>query len=102
MNMLSNPTAGLTDSARRLVEDADHFLKAAAESGDAKLDTIRSKLAHQVHQTRAQLDEWKAEAVHQVKRSARSVDQSVHAHPYGAIGIAAAVGVLVGLLTARR
>ena len=102
MSMTSNPGARLTDSARHLVEEADRFLKEAAESGDAKLDAVRGKLAQQVRQTRAQLAEWEADAVHQVRRTARGVDLRVHEHPYAAIGIAAAVGVLVGLLTVRR
>ena len=33
---------------------------------------------------------------------ARATDSAVHEHPYGAMGIAAAVGLLIGFLAARR
>jgi ElaB/YqjD/DUF883 family membrane-anchored ribosome-binding protein len=36
------------------------------------------------------------------RQAARAADRTVHAHPYGAIGLAAAVGALVGFLAARR
>ena len=41
-------------------------------------------------------------ATARVKRAAQQADQTVHAHPYTAMGMAAAVGLLVGYLAARR
>ena len=43
-----------------------------------------------------------AEAEEMLKRAARVTDDYVHDNPWQAIGIAAAVGVLVGLLMNRR
>jgi ElaB/YqjD/DUF883 family membrane-anchored ribosome-binding protein len=33
---------------------------------------------------------------------ARQADETVQAHPYGAMGVAAAAGLLIGFLAARR
>jgi ElaB/YqjD/DUF883 family membrane-anchored ribosome-binding protein len=43
-----------------------------------------------------------AEAEEMLKRAARVTDDYVHDNPWQAIGIAAAVGILVGLMMNRR
>ena len=51
---------------------------------------------------RHQHDDLHEAAVARMKRAARQAAEVVHAHPYGAIGTAAAVGLVVGFLAARR
>ena len=93
---------GLAENLRRMVEETENFLQAAAQTGDEKFMTIRGQLTKQVRKMRWQLDELEDNAVHKARHAARVADQTVHGHPYGAIGVAAAVGVLVGFLAARR
>ncbi len=93
---------GLAANLRHLVDEADHFLQSATEGGDEKIDAMRLKLAQQVREMRAQLDDMEETAVHKARHAARAADLAVHDHPYGAMGIAAAVGLLVGFLAARR
>jgi ElaB/YqjD/DUF883 family membrane-anchored ribosome-binding protein len=93
---------GLAHNLRRLVEEIENFLQAAAQTGDEKFMTIRGQLAEQVRNMRWQLDELEDNAVHKARHAARVADQTIHGHPYGAIGVAAAVGLLVGFLAARR
>jgi ElaB/YqjD/DUF883 family membrane-anchored ribosome-binding protein len=102
MNTFTNSTKGLADSVRHMVDEADQFLKVAAESGDAKFDSVRGKFVDRVRRMRENLDDLESEAVHQTRRAARRADHVVRAHPYQAIGIAAAVGLLIGLLGSRR
>jgi len=40
--------------------------------------------------------------VHKAREAARVADSAVHTHPYAAIGVAAAVGLLLGVVLARR
>jgi ElaB/YqjD/DUF883 family membrane-anchored ribosome-binding protein len=37
-----------------------------------------------------------------MKDAARTTDEYVHEHPWGAVGVAAAAGLLLGVLIARR
>jgi ElaB/YqjD/DUF883 family membrane-anchored ribosome-binding protein len=46
--------------------------------------------------------EFQDAAVQKGKKIAHDTDEYVHEHPWRAIGIAGAVGVLVGMLIARR
>lgn len=93
---------GLAHNLRRMVEETESFLQAAAQTGDEKFMTIRGQLAEQVRNMRWQLDELEDNAVHKARHAARVADQTIHGHPYGAIGVAAAIGLLVGFLAARR
>ena len=93
---------GLEHNLRRMVEETESFLQAAAQTGDEKFMTIRGQLAEQVRNMRWQLDELEDNAVHKVRHAARVADQTIHGHPYGAIGVGVAIGLLVGFLAARR
>ncbi len=97
-----NGKEGLAQSLRHVVAEADQFLKEAARSGDTRFDDMRSRIAEQVRELRFQLDELEDNAVHKARHAARTADLAVHNHPYGAVGIAAAVGLLIGFLAARR
>ena len=87
---------------RHMVDEIDTFLRAAADTGAQKFDAVRERMSLQVRQMRQQLDELNEAASVRVKRAAQQADQTVHAHPYTAMGMAAAVGLLVGYLSARR
>ena len=98
----ANGQEGLAHGLRHMVDEADQFLKAAAQSGDAKFDVVRDKFVEQVRRMRVQLDELEDSAIHKARHAARTTDLAVHSHPYGAMGIAAAAGLLIGFLAARR
>jgi len=93
---------GLAHNLRRMVEETESFLQAAAQTGDEKLMTIRGQLAEQVRNMRWQLDELEENAVHKARHAARVADRTIHGHPYGAIGVGVVIGLLVGFLAARR
>ncbi|MES2229152.1 MAG: DUF883 domain-containing protein [Pseudomonadota bacterium] len=100
--MISNSSTSLADSARHMVDEADRFLRTAAQSGDEKFDAMRDQFVAQVQSMRTQLDDLEDDVLHKVRRAARSTDLTVRSHPYQALGIAAALGLLIGLMASRR
>lgn len=100
--MLGNGRERLAQDLRQIVTDADRFLASAADTGDAKLDDLRVRLGKQVEQIRDQLDGLESRAADRARAAARATDEAVHTHPYGAMGVAAAVGLLIGFLVAKR
>lgn len=94
--------AAVSHNLRHMVDQIDTFLKSAADSGDQRFNAVRDRLADQVREMRLQIDELNEATVARVKRAARQADETVHAHPYGAMGVAAAAGLLIGFLAARR
>lgn len=87
---------------RHMVDEIDTFLRSAADTGDHKFDAVRERLSMQVRQMRQQIDEMNESAAVRVKRAAQQADQTVQTHPYTAMGMAAAVGLLVGFLASKR
>jgi len=59
-------------------------------------------LQEMLHKVRAQLDDLQASARDQARTTARNTDHLLHSHPYRAVGMAAAAGLLVGFLASRR
>ncbi len=98
----SNSKDRIAESLRHMVDEADQLLKSAVTTGDQKFDEARLRMEHQLRSLRLQLDDLEQTALHRARQAARQADQAVQSHPYGAMGIAAAAGVLIGLLVARR
>jgi ElaB/YqjD/DUF883 family membrane-anchored ribosome-binding protein len=88
-----------------VVADAEHLLKAVASAGGDKAQALRAGVEESLQSARARLADLEAKAIAQSKAAARTTDAYVHDNPWRSIGIAAAiaaaVGVLLGLLINR-
>ena len=97
-----NPRERLVDDVAAVLAEAEEMLKrAATETGDKARD-LRSQVETKLLRAKLRLQEIEGEAVDRAKAAARATDDYVHDHPWQAIGIAAAIGVAVGLLMNRR
>lgn len=85
-----------------VIHDAEALLKATANKGDAKLDEIRARAEQSLNGIKDGLGEAESALIDQTRDAVHSADAYVHQNPWNAIGIAAGVGVLVGLLTSRN
>ncbi|HVN36267.1 MAG TPA: DUF883 family protein [Casimicrobiaceae bacterium] len=92
----------LVDEFAAVLAEAEEMLKrAATETGDKARD-LRSQIETKLLRAKLAMQEIEGQAVDQAKRAARATDDYVHDNPWQAIGVAAAVGLLVGLLMGRR
>jgi ElaB/YqjD/DUF883 family membrane-anchored ribosome-binding protein len=92
----------LVDDFAAVLAEAEEMLKrAATETGDKARD-LRSQVETKLLRAKLSLQELEGQAVDRAKAAARATDDYVHDNPWQAIGIAAAVGVVVGLLMNRR
>ena len=97
-----SPRERLVDDLATVLGEAEEMLKrAAAETGDKARD-LRSQVETKLLRAKLRLQEIEGEAVDRAKAAARATDDYVHDHPWQAIGVAAAVGLAVGLLMNRR
>lgn len=87
---------------RTLADEAEALLKDTARAGDAKMAATRERLRGEVMHLRERLADLEAQAGLRMKTAAHRTDEVVHAHPYTAMGAAAAIGLLAGLLIGRR
>jgi ElaB/YqjD/DUF883 family membrane-anchored ribosome-binding protein len=83
---------------KMIVSDGEDLLKAAANASGEGLAAARVKFAEQVVKVKAKL----ADASQPVIEGAGRADDYVKDNPWTAIGVAAAVGMLIGFLAAKR
>ena len=95
-------TAQLMDDLRVVVEDAEALLKATAGQAGEKVDQARHRAEESVRAARERLSELEGEVTMRAREAARTTDRYVHENPWGAIGIAAGVAFILGLLSSRR
>jgi ElaB/YqjD/DUF883 family membrane-anchored ribosome-binding protein len=87
---------------RVVINDAEALLKATANQTGDKLTAARAKVEESLQVARARLAEAQSAIVAKTKAAAKATDAYVHENPWNAVGIAAAVGLLVGILIGRR
>ena len=83
-------------------DEADHLLASAADTGDQAFDAVRDQFAEQVRKMRNQLEDLEDAAHYRARRAAPAANHTLHEPTYTAMGGAAAGGVLIGFLAARR
>ena len=92
----------LAQSLQQMVDEAEQLLKNAQRTGSEQFDAARDKFEATLRSAKEDLTSLEEAAIYNAKRAARTADHAVHEHPYTAMGITAGIGVLIGMLIARR
>jgi ElaB/YqjD/DUF883 family membrane-anchored ribosome-binding protein len=92
----------LIDDFKVVVADAEALLKATASQGGEKVAEIRAKAEESLRVAKAKMADAQAALLVKTKEAARATDVYVHENPWRAIGAAAGVGLVIGLLIGRR
>lgn len=87
---------------RAVVTDTEELLKATASQTGEKVAAARAKVEESLAATKRRLVDLEQGLIEKTRAAARATDELVHEHPWQAVGIAAAVGFLLGMLTSRR
>ncbi|MCX7138038.1 MAG: YqjD family protein [Proteobacteria bacterium] len=92
----------LVQDFRTVVADAEELLKATASQAGEKVAVARERIQDSLHQAKVKLAEAEDVIVQRSKQAARATDDYVRENPWQAVGAAAGVGLLIGLLIGRR
>jgi ElaB/YqjD/DUF883 family membrane-anchored ribosome-binding protein len=85
-----------------VIADAEELLKATASQAGEKVAAARVKIQDSLDTAKAKLANLGEAGVGKAKEAAAATDDFVHEHPWKAVGIGAAIGVIVGMLISRR
>jgi len=85
-----------------VVADAEELLRATAGQAGDKLGDLRLKLQDHLNNAKHSLADAQAAVVEKSKAVAHATDDYVHENPWRSIGIAAGIGLVIGLLIGRR
>jgi len=92
----------LASDFQRVMEDIDALLSAGGTKVEGEVKAIRERLRERLEDTRRAIGDLQHEGVERARRAARDTDEYVHEHPWHAVGVGAALGLLVGVLLGRR
>jgi ElaB/YqjD/DUF883 family membrane-anchored ribosome-binding protein len=93
----------LLDEFDAVVAETEQLLKSIAGSGGNDMSSAaRAKLQQSLRDAKERLLELERTLVKHGQDAARAADDYVHENPWRAVGIAAGVGFLLGILLSRR
>ncbi|AEI78035.1 MULTISPECIES: DUF883 family protein [Cupriavidus] len=92
----------LMSDVKTVLSDAEELLKQAASTTGEKAAELRERGMGLLKQAKEKAQDLQDAVVTKSKAAARATDDYVHDHPWRAVGVAAGVGLLIGLLLNRK
>ena len=87
---------------KTVISDAEELLRATANQAGEKLGVARERFQESLYQAKVKLAETEAMLAERAKQAARYTDDYVRENPWRAIGVAAGIGLVLGLILSRR
>ena len=85
-----------------LADTLEELLHSSADRSQEEFDKLKSKAEEVLKGTRESLGQNSRHLVDQTKQAADCANNYVHKNPWTSVGIGTAVGVVLGVLLARR
>ena len=92
----------LVSDLKVVVADAEEILRATAGTAGEKVAELRERIGVRLRDAKERLQDAEAALVDKTKACARATDDFVHEQPWKAVGVAAALGLALGVLIGRR
>ena len=95
-------TDKLIEDLKVVIRDAEALIKATATQTGEKIQEVRSRAEESLARAKVRLTAAETEALKQAREVADATEEYVRENPWQSIGIAAGVGLLLGVLISRR
>ena len=92
----------LIKDLRALAADAEALLMATANTSGDKLAEIRTKAEASLRAAKVTMADAQVDVLAKAKEAATATNHFVQENPWRSVGLAASVGIIVGLLLGRR
>jgi ElaB/YqjD/DUF883 family membrane-anchored ribosome-binding protein len=103
MAQAENVTADkLVEDLHAVIRDAEALLKATAAQTGEKIQEARARAQETVRQAKDRLADIEEDALQRARALAEDAEVFVRERPWQAIGVAAGIGLVLGLLIGRR
>lgn len=87
---------------RLVIADTEELMRVTAGQAGEQAKELRGRMQVRLDQAKANLAHLQDLAVTKAKAAGHAADEFVHDNPWKAIGAAAGIGLIAGLLIARR
>jgi ElaB/YqjD/DUF883 family membrane-anchored ribosome-binding protein len=85
-----------------VVADAEELLRATASQAGEKVSVARERIQASLATAKVKLADAERVVLERTKDAAKATDEYVRDNPWQAVGVAAAVGLVLGVLISRR
>ncbi|MEY2631672.1 MAG: hypothetical protein RIR00_326 [Pseudomonadota bacterium] len=92
----------LVSDMKVVISDAEDILRSTAGAAGEKMAEVRERIEARLRDAKERLADAEAAIVDRTKACARATDDFVHDEPWKAVGVAALVGLALGVLIGRR
>jgi len=92
----------LVSDMKSAIADAEDMLHATADQAGDKIASMRARIQERLKGARERLADAEAILITKTRAAARATDAYVHESPWTAIGIAASLGLVLGVILGRR
>jgi len=91
----------LVSDLKVVISDTEELLRATAGAAGEKVGDLRERLGVRLRDAKERLVDLEVAVIDKTKAAARATDDFVHEEPWKAVGVAAAVGLALGVLIGR-
>jgi ElaB/YqjD/DUF883 family membrane-anchored ribosome-binding protein len=98
----SGGESGGSEEWRNLVADVEDLVKKVANVDDAEIAQIRGKVEDALAKAKGSVGDSAAELRARAGEVTDATDDYVRENPWAAVGIAAVIGLVIGLVAGRR
>jgi ElaB/YqjD/DUF883 family membrane-anchored ribosome-binding protein len=101
-NENSLKTDKIVQDLKVVVADAEELLRATASQAGERAAVARERIERSLERAKVKLAEVESVVTEKTREMAHATDQYVHENPWRAVGVAAGIGLIIGLLISRR
>ena len=104
MSELANPSNDqkLVSDMEAVIADTEDILAQTAGATDDRMVVLRQRLSEHLRNAKSHLVDANAAFVEKVEAAVSVADVCVRKNPWQSIGVAAGVGLLIGIIIGRR
>jgi ElaB/YqjD/DUF883 family membrane-anchored ribosome-binding protein len=95
-------TAKLKEDLAAVMRDAEALIKASADQGGEKVTEARAKIRASLDAAKARVMDAERAAVQRGEDALHATEDYAKRNPWQAMGVAAGLGLVIGVLLARR
>lgn len=100
--MSNNSKQKFVSDMKIVVSDAEEILRATAGVAGEKMADLRERVGERLRDAKLRIADAEALFVDKTKAAARATDDYVNENPWQAVGVAAGIGFLFGIIIGRR
>jgi len=95
-------TEQLVADLKVVMQDAEALLKATSAQTGEKIQEVRARAEESLRRAKDRVVEVEEEALRRAREFADATEEYVRDNPWQSVGIAAGVGLVLGILISRR